>query len=196
MQHFYKNYGKRIFDLALAWLALVVLSPLFLVIALMIRLDSSGPILFIQKRLGYRAKIIDTYKFRTMTDNSRIPGGEIIGHDPEVTRVGYWLRRFKLDELPQLLNIVKGDLSVVGPRPALPAQLPEYNELARKRLEVRPGLTGLAQVNGNIHLSWPERWRYDALYVERVSFLLDMQIILRTVAVVVVGEDKFINPLA
>jgi undecaprenyl phosphate N,N'-diacetylbacillosamine 1-phosphate transferase len=188
------QFGKRFLDLVLAILALIVLSPFFLIIIILIRFDSPGPILFIQKRLGRKAKIIDVYKFRTMTDRARAPGGEIYGRDPEVTRLGYWLRRFKLDELPQLLNIARGDLSIVGPRPALPSQLSEYTDLARKRLEVRPGLTGLAQVNGNIHLSWPERWQYDAQYVGRVSLLFDLQIILRTVAVVLLGEDKFRNP--
>jgi undecaprenyl phosphate N,N'-diacetylbacillosamine 1-phosphate transferase len=194
MHKFYLQFGKRFLDLVLAILALIVFSPFLLIIIILIRLDSSGPILFIQKRLGYKAKIFDVYKFRTMTDRTRDPGGEIYGRDPEVTRLGYWLRRFKLDELPQLLNIARGDLSIVGPRPALPSQLAEYDDLARKRLEVRPGLTGLAQVNGNIHLSWPERWQYDAQYVEQASLLLDLQIILRTVAVVLFGEDKFRNP--
>jgi lipopolysaccharide/colanic/teichoic acid biosynthesis glycosyltransferase len=126
-----------------------------------------------------------------MIHRPRISDREIIGRDPEVTRVGYWLRRFKIDELPQLVNVLKGNMSLVGPRPALPDQLVVYDNVAMKRLIVRPGLTGLAQVNGNIHLSWPERWCYDAEYVEYLSFKLDIGIIYRTIAVVVFGENRF-----
>jgi lipopolysaccharide/colanic/teichoic acid biosynthesis glycosyltransferase len=128
-----------------------------------------------------------------MTDRERTLHQEIFGKTDEVTAVGFWLRRFKLDELPQLWNIVNGDMSLVGPRPALPAQLAEYTPLARCRLQVRPGLTGLSQVHGNIHLSWPERWIYDAEYVSHVSFTLDAWIVLRTIAVVLLGEGRFLR---
>jgi lipopolysaccharide/colanic/teichoic acid biosynthesis glycosyltransferase len=128
-----------------------------------------------------------------MTNRQRVDR-PVLGRDPELTRAGYWLRRFKIDELPQLLNVIKGDISIVGPRPALPEQLIEYeNTIGGKRLLVRPGLTGLAQVNGNIHLTWPQRWEYDAVYVEHQSLWLDLWIIWRTVAVIILGEDKFLK---
>jgi lipopolysaccharide/colanic/teichoic acid biosynthesis glycosyltransferase len=128
-----------------------------------------------------------------MTDKPRISAREIRGRDPEVTPLGYWLRRFKLDELPQLYNVIKGQMSIVGPRPALPTRISSSDQLETRRLLVRPGLTGLAQINGNINLSWPERWRYDAQYVERVSLKLDLYILFRTVGVVLLGEDRFIS---
>jgi len=187
----YRRWGKRFFDVIVAAVALILLSPLFILIALLIRLDSRGSILFIQERLGRGGKIFRAYKFRTMTDRPRVSDHEIIGRDPEITRVGYWLRRFKLDELPQLINVIKGDMSIVGPRPALPSQLSVYDSKTMKRLVVRPGLTGLAQVNGNIHLSWPERWQYDIWYVEHLSLMLDLKIIIKTFAVIIFGEDKF-----
>lgn len=189
----YRRGGKRLFDLALALPVLVVLSPLLALMTLLVRLDSRGPVLFMQERLGRGGTTFSAYKFRTMTDRPRVPDRQTLHADPEITRVGHWLRRSKLDELPQLLNVLKGDMSIVGPRPALPIHLAEYDELARKRLAVRPGLTGLAQVNGNIYLSWPERWHYDAEYVKHLSFRLDMWIILRTAAVIVLGEQRFLN---
>lgn len=189
----YRNIWKRLFDLALTILALVLSSPVLGIIALLVRMDSPGPVLFIQERLGKQGRVFRAYKFRTMTDRPRASHREIMKQNSEVTRVGYWLRRFKLDELPQVLNIIKGDMSIVGPRPALTTQRLEYDEIGRKRMQVRPGLTGLAQINGNIHLSWPERWRYDAKYVDQLSFRLDLKIILRTVIVVILGEDQFLK---
>ncbi len=187
------RFGKRLVDLMVAVPALLVLLPIFGLIAVLVRLESCGPVFFVQQRLGKKGRIFFTYKFRTMFDEERTRHEEIVGKTDEVTSVGYWLRRFKVDELPQLINVIKGDMSLVGPRPALPAQLEEYNDLGRQRLRVRPGLTGLAQVNGNIHLTWPERWTYDATYVQRQSFALDFGILLRTVAVIVIGEEKFLK---
>jgi lipopolysaccharide/colanic/teichoic acid biosynthesis glycosyltransferase len=130
-----------------------------------------------------------------MTHKPRNSDHEILKGDTEVTRVGYILRRLKIDELPQLVNILKGDMALVGPRPGLPIQLKEYNEDGKIRLMVRPGLTGLAQINGNIFLSWPERWKYDRKYVESVSFILDLIIIFKTIIIVFAGEEKFVNKL-
>mgnify|MGYP002640252367 CR=1 FL=1 len=194
MSQFYRFYGKRIFDLLIAIPTLILFLPLYLIVAILIRFDSRGPIFFIQERLGRDGSIFDAFKFRTMTDRPReaVPGGEVFGRDREVTKLGYYLRRFKIDELPQLWNILRGEMSVVGPRPALPRQLEEYDELAMQRLQLRPGLTGLAQINGNIHLSWPERWRFDVDYVENLSFKHDLQIIFFTVAVIIFGEDYFL----
>lgn len=191
--HPYRTFGKRLLDLSVSVPALMLVAPMFAVIAAAVKLTSRGPVFFVQERLGRNGQTFRTYKFRTMTDRQRTSHQEIFGKTDEVTAIGYWLRRFKLDELPQLWNIVNGDMSLVGPRPALPAQLVEYSDLARQRLLVRPGLTGLAQVHGNIFLSWPERWIYDAEYVARVSFLIDAWIVARTVGVVVLGEERFLK---
>jgi len=187
----YRRHGKRWLDLIVAMPLLLLIFPLLLLIGIGVRLDSPGPVLFAQERLGYRGQIFRAYKFRTMTHKTRIVHREIAGQNSEVTRLGYWLRRFKLDELPQLFNVVKGEMSIVGPRPALPEQLSEYDDVGQKRLLVCPGLTGLAQVNGNIHLSWPERWQWDAVYIENVSLWMDLEIILRTAPVLLFGERRF-----
>ncbi len=189
----YRAFGKRLLDLCISASALLAVAPLFALIAVLVKLTSRGPAFFVQERLGRGGTTFRAYKFRTMTDRLRVSHQEIFGKADEVTAVGYWLRRFKLDELPQLWNIVNGDMSLVGPRPALPAQLAEYTDLARRRLHVRPGLTGLAQVHGNIHLTWPERWVYDAEYVAGVSFALDVWIIARTIGVVLLGEERFLS---
>jgi len=193
MHRIYHLYLKRFLDWFAAILATTLLSPILAVAALWVRFDSPGPVFFIQKRLGWRGKVFDLYKFRTMTDRPRTPDREIVGRDPELTRLGFWLRRFKVDELPQLFNIIIGDMSFIGPRPALVGQLAEYDDFSRKRLEVRPGLSGLSQVNGNIHLSWQERWEYDVQYVEKASFLMDVSIFFRTLAVVIMGERRFLH---
>jgi lipopolysaccharide/colanic/teichoic acid biosynthesis glycosyltransferase len=191
--NFYRRIGKRLLDIFLSILALVVLFPFFLIMAIAIRLETPGPIFYVQDRLGLRGKIFRAVKFRTMTHAARVPDHEILPSDPEVTRVGAFLRRYKLDELSQLVNVLTGEMSVIGPRPALPRQLAEYDETGRKRLLVKPGLSGLAQVNGNIYLTWPERWQFDARYVENYSLGLDLWIIWRTIAVMTLGEDKFIQ---
>lgn len=193
LTHPYRTFAKRLLDLSVSVPALMLVAPMFAVIAVAVKLTSRGPVFFVQERLGRNGQTFRTYKFRTMIDRQRMSHQEIYGKTDEVTAVGYWLRRFKLDELPQLWNIVNGDMSLVGPRPALPAQLAEYTDLARQRLLVRPGLTGLAQVHGNIFLSWPERWQYDAEYVARVAFLLDAWIVARTIGVVVLGEERFLK---
>jgi lipopolysaccharide/colanic/teichoic acid biosynthesis glycosyltransferase len=127
-----------------------------------------------------------------MTD-ARDAQGNLLPDAERLTHLGTFLRRFKVDELPQLFNVLNGDMAVVGPRPGLPAQIAEYDDIGRKRLLVRPGLTGLAQTNGNIFLSWRERWQYDAFYVEHLSFMLDLRLIGRTLAIVIFGEHKFVN---
>jgi lipopolysaccharide/colanic/teichoic acid biosynthesis glycosyltransferase len=193
LTHPYRTVGKRLLDLSVALPALIVVAPLFAFVALLVKLTSRGPVFFVQERLGRNGVTFRTFKFRSMTDRTRTSHQEIFGKTDEVTAVGYWLRRFKLDELPQLWNIVNGDMSLVGPRPALPSQLAEYTDVARRRLLARPGLTGLAQVHGNIHLTWPERWVYDAEYVARVSFARDVWIIARTIGVVLLGEERFLK---
>jgi undecaprenyl phosphate N,N'-diacetylbacillosamine 1-phosphate transferase len=189
----YRSFGKRLFDLAIILPIFLAISPVLLIAAALVKLDSRGPVFFLQERLGRYGEIFLTYKFRTMTHRQRDATSEILPGHSEVTRTGHWLRRFKIDELPQLLNIVNGDMSLVGPRPALPEHISEYNKAGLKRLLERPGLTGLSQVSGNIYLSWPDRWFYDAQYVARVSFLKDVAIIIKTVAVVLLGEERFLK---
>ncbi|HEX6099712.1 MAG TPA: sugar transferase [Thermoanaerobaculia bacterium] len=180
------------FDLVAAGAALLVLWPFLLAIAALVKLTSRGPAFFLQERLGRNATTFMAWKFRTMTDKPRVADTLYYTGDPsEVTLVGRFLRRTKLDELPQVFNVLRGEMSIVGPRPQLPKQLEEFNEDAKQRLRVRPGLTGLAQVNGNTALTWPERWHYDAEYVRTLSFILDCRILAKTIAVLLHGEERF-----
>jgi undecaprenyl phosphate N,N'-diacetylbacillosamine 1-phosphate transferase len=191
---FYARFGKRILDIALVVPALIVLSPLLLLIAALIRLTSHGPALFRQERLGRHAGIFEALKFRTMTHKPRIPDTVSYTGDPsEVTGIGRLLRRFKLDELPQLINVLRGEMSIVGPRPQLPVQLKDFDENAKVRLLVRPGLTGMAQTHGGVALDWPARWHYDAEYVRNLSLVLDLWLIARTFAVLTHGEERFVK---
>jgi lipopolysaccharide/colanic/teichoic acid biosynthesis glycosyltransferase len=191
----YKLFIKRFLDVLFSLIGFLFVLPISMIVSLIIVLDSSGPIFFIQERLGKNAKNFRIYKFRTMTNKKRIVEREmeIYGDNPDVTFAGKFLRRFKIDELPQLINILLGDMSIVGPRPCMPEQLNELDENGIKRLEVLPGLTGLAQVNGNIYLDWPDRWKYDRYYVENLSFLLDLKIIFKTIRIFFQTEDQFLN---
>ena len=191
---FYRHFGKRALDLVLTIPLIVALLPFFAAIVILIKLTSPGPVFFNQKRLGRLGRIFVAYKFRTMLHRDRTQHVEIRKGNPEVTVVGALLRRFKLDELPQLLNILKGDMSLVGPRPPLPEQMADYDSGSLQRLQVRPGLTGLAQVNGGTQMSWSERWQYDLQYVRSFSLALDLRILLRTVLVLVLGEARFHTP--
>lgn len=184
---------KRAFDVLAASSLLVLSAPVLLAAAAMIKATSRGPVMFRQARRGRHGRPFTLYKFRTMKHRSR-EAKEVLPDDPEVTPVGRLLRRLKVDELPQLWNVLRGDMSVVGPRPDLPDG--ELDALGNVRLQVRPGLTGLAQVNGNIYLPWEERWKYDAAYVERMSIGLDLWVLWRTVFVVVLGEKRFTKPFS
>jgi undecaprenyl phosphate N,N'-diacetylbacillosamine 1-phosphate transferase len=190
----YRNFFKSIIDLAAAFvIILLVLIPM-LVIAILVLLESHGPLFFRQQRVGKDLKLFRVYKFRTMTHEKRSVGDKpIIGKADGVTKVGYFLRRYKIDELPQLLNVLLGDMSLVGPRPSVPEQLNAMSDEEKQRYSVRPGLTGLAQINGNIHLSWKERFVYDLDYVKKVTFWNDIKIIFKTIFIVILGEKKFIN---
>ncbi len=189
----YRGGGKRCLDVALSVPLLLVLSAPMLLVALLVKLDSRGPVFFVQPRLGRGGRVFSVLKFRTMTARPRTRHVQVFDGDPEVTRVGRWLRRLKIDEWPQFWNIVRGEMSLVGPRPGLPEHKSTLDDRGRLRLEVRPGLTGLAQVHGNIHLSWPHRWCYDARYVDRISPALDLWIVSRTVLVVTCGEERFLR---
>ena len=188
----YKNFFKRYIDITLAILLLVFLSPIFLIIMVLIKMDSKGPIFFMQERVGKNMSRFYVYKFRTMTNEQREVGKKpIIGRNNGVTKFGYYLRRLKLDEFPQLLNILKGEMTLVGPRPSIESQLNAMTDQERLRYSVTPGLTGLAQVSGNIHISWHKRFYYDLIYIKNISFLNDLKIILRTFVLVLIGEEKF-----
>lgn len=186
---------KRIIDFTLSSLLLVCLLPALLIIAIIIKLTSEGPVIFKQKRPGKNRVIFEVYKFRTMKPGSEtmVAGKEVFSDDNRVTSIGKHLRRFKLDELPQILNVLKGEMSMVGPRPERIDSLDDYTDEIAKRLDMLPGMTGLAQVSGNIHLSLLDRYKYDIFYVENYSLFLDLKIIVRTIGVILFGEDKYVD---
>ncbi len=171
--------SKRLLDLVAACALLVLALPLFALVALVVRLGVGRPVLFRQTRIGYQAKPFVFLKFRTMED-TRDAQGTPLPDAMRLTRTGRWLRRFSLDELPQLLNVIAGDMSLVGPRPLLPEYLPLYNPQQARRHEVRPGITGWAQVNGRNALSWEEKFALDVWYVDHRSLILDARILWRT----------------
>lgn len=175
----YKNYIKRCMDFLLALCGIIVLSPILFVLAVLVRVKLGSPVLFHQERPGRHEKIFKLYKFRSMTDE-RDAQGNLLPDEVRLTRFGKLLRSTSLDELPELFNILKGDMSLIGPRPLLVRYLPYYTEEERHRHDVRPGLTGLAQVNGRNALGWEDRFKYDLYYVEHLNFLLDIKIIAMT----------------
>ena len=175
----YERYFKRPLDVFCSGLALVVLSPVMGVTALMVRSKLGSPVLFTQDRPGKDEKIFKLYKFRTMTDE-RDENGELLPDEVRLTKFGKLLRSTSLDEIPSLINIIKGDLSVVGPRPLLVQYLPLYNERQHHRHDVRPGLTGYAQANGRNSVSWQEKFEMDVYYTEHISFWMDVKIIFQT----------------
>ncbi|EME8191278.1 sugar transferase, partial [Enterococcus faecium] len=177
---FYQLFGKRILDILLSGIALIVLSPIILIVGFLVRIKLGSPIIFKQERPGKSEKIFSMYKFRTMTDE-RDHNGEYLPDEIRLTKFGKMLRATSLDELPELWNILKGDMSIVGPRPLLVEYLPLYSEKQRKRHNVRPGLTGLAQVNGRNAISWKAKFEYDYLYIEDYSFTKDINIIWHTI---------------
>lgn len=191
----YQRYVKRWMDIALSLAAIIVLSPAFIILAILVRANLGSPVLFKQERPGMNGKIFTMYKFRTMTDE-RDENGELLPDDARLTRFGKILRSSSLDELPELFNILKGDMSIVGPRPLLPEYLPLYNEHQRRRHEVRPGLSGLAQVSGRNAISWEERFDLDVKYVDNASFLLDWKIIFLTIKKVIAREGINSNDAA
>ena len=176
----YKKYIKRFLDIVLSLCAIIVLSPVYLILFILVRKKLGSPVLFHQDRPGRDGKIFHMYKFRSMTDE-RDENGELKPDEVRLTPFGRKLRATSLDELPELFSILKGDMSLVGPRPLLVQYLPLYNERQKHRHDVLPGLTGWAQVNGRNALTWPQKFEYDVEYTEKVSFLMDLKIILMTV---------------
>ncbi len=184
---FYEKYIKRLLDVVLSGIALIVLSPVFLIVALLVRIKLGSPVIFKQERPGLNEKIFKMYKFRSMTDE-RDENGELLPDEVRLTQFGKTLRSTSLDELPELWNIFKGDMSIVGPRPLMVRYLPLYNEIQHRRHTVKPGLTGLSQVTGRNGLSWPERFEKDVFYTENISFDLDFKIVIKTILTVIRKE--------
>jgi len=195
----YQRVVKRLTDITLSLLGLTLSSPLFLLITLLIKLDSKGPALFRQTRMGKDSKPFTCYKFRTMhvdAPDIRNPDGSTFNaeDDPRVTRVGRFLRKTTLDELPQLINVLKGDMSIVGPRPDLPDQIRFYSERHKKRLLVKPGMTGWAWIHGRNSIPWELRRELDVEYVENYSLRLDFYILLKTIPMVLLAKGVYVPP--
>jgi len=189
--------ASRALDLLVASLALAVAAPVLGVAAILIKLESRGPVFYRQRRVGRGGEPFELWKLRTM-----VPGAESMGAgiyvvegDPRITRTGRLLRRFSLDELPNLVNVLRGEMAIVGPRPTVQEQVDRYTERQRRRLEVRPGITGWAQINGRTSLPWPERIELDVWYVEHRSLRLDLRILARTVRMLATGHGLYSDDL-
>ncbi|MYY52161.1 sugar transferase [Ligilactobacillus salivarius] len=180
---FYERYIKRLQAIVLSLIAIIILSPILLITYLLVRVKFGKPVIFIQKRVGKDGKVFDLYKFRTMT-NQRDEDGKLLPDDQRLTSFGKKLRSTSLDELPELFNVLKGDMALIGPRPLLVKYLPLYNGEQARRHEVRPGLTGYAQVNGRNAITWEDRFKLDIEYVDNVTFLNDWKIIFKTIKTV------------
>lgn len=183
----YRRFVKRPMDFLLSFIAIIVLSPVFLIVAILVRTKLGSPVLFKQERPGLNEDIFMMYKFRTMTDE-RDGNGELLPDSIRLTKFGRLLRSTSLDELPELINIIKGDMSIIGPRPLLVQYLPLYNNHQKRRHEVRPGLSGLAQVSGRNAIGWEDKFNLDVEYVDNVSFIGDWTIIFLTLKKVFVRE--------
>ena len=179
---------KRLTDILLSFVGLLFFSPLLLIAVIAIFIFLGRPILFVQKRPGYHAKPFNILKLRTMKD-LRDSSGALLPDEERVSKFGNFLRKYSIDELPELINVIKGDMSIVGPRPLLMQYLSLYNEAQKKRHEVRPGITGWAQINGRNNLSWEERFELDLWYVNNHNFLLDLKIIFLTITKVISAEN-------
>lgn len=186
-KHFYKSFVKRPMDFIFSLIAMIFLSPVFLIVAILVRTKLGSPIIFKQKRPGMNERIFIMYKFRTMTDK-RDRNGELLPDKLRLTKFGQFLRSTSLDELPELYNILKGDMSIIGPRPLLVHYLSLYNDHQKKRHEVRPGLSGLAQINGRNEIGWEEKFNLDVEYVQNINLIGDWKIIILTIKKVFIRE--------
>jgi lipopolysaccharide/colanic/teichoic acid biosynthesis glycosyltransferase len=189
--------ASRALDLLVASLALAIAAPLLALAAILIKLESRGPVFYRQRRVGRAGEPFELWKLRTM-----VPGAESMGAgiyvvegDPRITRTGRLLRRFSLDELPNLVNVLRGEMAIVGPRPTVQEQVDRYTDRQRRRLEVKPGITGWAQVNGRTSLPWPERIELDVWYVEHRSLRLDLRILARTIRMLATGHGLYSDDL-
>ncbi|RKW61466.1 MAG: sugar transferase [Riemerella sp.] len=183
----YKNFIKPVIDFVLALVGFLFLSPVFVLVTIGLFFANDGKPFFFQLRPGKNGKIFKIIKFKTMTDK-KDENGNLLPDADRLTKIGSFVRKTSLDEIPQLLNVIKGDMSLVGPRPLLPQYLELYNDFQRRRNEVKPGITGWAQVNGRNSISWEKKFEYDVWYVDNVSFLLDIKILIMTVLKVVKSE--------
>ena len=188
----YAKYIKRILDFILSLLAIIILSPIMLIIYILVRIKLGKPAIFKQQRPGKNEKIFTLYKFRTMTDE-KDEDGNLLPDEKRLTKFGKMLRSTSLDELPEMFNILKGDMSFVGPRPLLTKYLSYYTEEEKHRHDVRPGLTGLAQINGRNTTNWKERFEYDIKYTQDISFLNDIKILLKTIMKVIKKQDILVG---
>lgn len=182
---------KRIFDILISFIALFFLLPLFLIIAILIKLDSAGTVFFRQERVGKNGKLFHPFKFRTMVVGAvnKGLGITVTENDERITKIGKFLRKWGIDEFPQLINILKGEMSLVGPRPTLKYQVEKYSDFQKKRLQVKPGLAGWALIHGRNSLSWDERIKYDIWYIENWSLWLDIKIIFRTFYLIFIKQE-------
>ena len=183
----YKNFFKQLIDFFIALLGLVILSPLIILVTIGLFISNNGRPFFIQKRPGKNEKIFSIIKFKTMNDK-KDSLGNLLSDAQRLTKIGSFVRKISIDEIPQLINVLKGDMSLIGPRPLLPEYLPLYNELQKKRHKVKPGITGWAQINGRNAISWQQKFEFDCWYVDKISFKLDMKIIVMTIKKIVIKE--------
>ncbi|MDY3547626.1 sugar transferase [Riemerella anatipestifer] len=183
----YRNCFKRIIDFSLALVGFILLLPIFLIVMVLLTIANQGKPFFFQKRPGFNERIFSIIKFKTMNDKKDVQGN-LLSDAERLTAVGKFVRKTSLDEIPQLLNVIKGDMSLIGPRPLLPQYLPLYNDEQKKRHNVRPGITGWAQVNGRNAISWQQKFEYDVWYVHNLSLFLDIKILFLTVKKVFVSE--------
>ncbi|HRN54801.1 MAG TPA: sugar transferase [Agriterribacter sp.] len=183
----YRPFFKRFIDIVVAMVVFVLAFPLFVIITILLFIVNRGKPFFLQKRPGKHERIFRVIKFKTMTDERGVDG-ELLPDNLRMTRVGRFVRKTSLDEIPQLLNVLKGDMSLIGPRPLLVSYLPLYNDIQKRRHEIRPGITGWAQVNGRNAISWEQKFNYDVWYTDNYSFLLDMKIIFLTLLKVFKSE--------
>ena len=183
----YKHFFKRFFDFSIALIGLIVLSPLFIGVMIGLYFANQGKPFFFQARPGLNGNIFKIIKFKTMNDK-KDPNGNLLSDADRLTSIGAFVRKTSLDEIPQLINVLKGDMAIIGPRPLLPQYLPLYNETQKCRHDVRPGITGWAQVNGRNAISWTRKFELDVWYVDHISFILDIKIFFLTIKKVVVRE--------
>jgi lipopolysaccharide/colanic/teichoic acid biosynthesis glycosyltransferase len=183
----YKNFFKQLIDFFIALIGFSLLSPLFLFIIIGLFFVNEGRPFFVQVRPGKHGKLFKIVKFKTMNDK-KDSEGNLLSDEQRLTKIGSFVRKTSIDEIPQLINVLKGNMSLIGPRPLLPEYLPLYNELQKRRHEVKPGITGWAQVNGRNSISWQQKFEYDAWYVENISFLLDIKIVVMTIKKIAIKE--------
>ncbi|PIF31387.1 lipopolysaccharide/colanic/teichoic acid biosynthesis glycosyltransferase [Flavobacterium sp. 9] len=183
----YRSFFKRVIDFTASFLSLLIFSPLLLFCTVGLFFSNQGKPFFFQLRPGKNGKIFKIIKFKTMNDKKDVVGN-LLSDDQRLTKIGKFVRKTSLDEIPQLINVVKGDMSLIGPRPLLPEYLPLYDEEQRRRHEVKPGITGWAQVNGRNAISWPKKFEYDVWYVDNISFVLDVKIFFLTLKKVFISE--------